>query len=179
MEIPIIVAVLGAASAVVAAVVSARAQHNVRQLGERFEQHRQVTAFLTEQLSKLYLPVSMHLRATRALASTHYEADEATKEDIEHALRHHNNAIVECLMTWSMYLDPNAAEEVAIGLLEHLLQWESVYNLKYKYGELSGPVWDGIRHFGYRRFPDEAADHFHEKAAEIREELHERLRRGV
>jgi hypothetical protein len=179
MEIPIIVAIVGAISAVVAAIVSAMAQRNVRQLQERFEKHRQVTTFLSDQLSKLYLPVSMHLRATRALSNTHYEADDATKKEIEHALREHNKVIVERLLTCSMYLDPGAAEDVTVALLEHLLQWESVYKLKYDYGRYTRPVWDGIRHFGYRRFPDEAADYFHKRAIEIREDLHNRLRLGI
>jgi hypothetical protein len=99
--------------------------------------------------------------------------------EIEHALREHNKVIVESLLTFSMYLDPSATENVKIALLEHLLQWESVYKLKYEYGHYTGPVWDGIRHFGYRRFPEEAADHFHKRAIEIREELYGLLRFGI
>lgn len=40
----------------------------------------------------------MHLRATRALATTHYKADDDYREEIEHALHEHNKVIVECLL---------------------------------------------------------------------------------
>lgn len=179
MEIPIVVAILGIIGALAAATMSAVTQRNVKQLEERFQKHQQVTAFLSDQLSKLYLPVSMHLRATRALANTHYEADKTTKTEIEHALSEHNKVIVEHLMTNLMYLDPSAPEVVTTELLEHLLQWENVYKLKYEHKLHTGPIWDGIRNLGYRQFPEEAADHFHKRAREIREELHDRLQRGI
>ncbi len=55
-------------------------------------------------------PVLMHLRATWALSNTHFEADDATKQ-------------------------------------------ESVYTLKYQHEIYTGPVRNGIRHFGYRSLP--------------------------
>ena len=177
--IAVVVAILGAVGAIAAASMSMMAQRSVRKLQERFEAHRQATTFLSDQLSKLYLPVSMHLRATRALSDTHYDADDATKIGIEHALREHNDTIVERLLNWSMYLDPSAPDSVTIDLLEHLLQWESVYKLKYDYKRYDGPIWDGMRRFGYRQFPDDAGDYFHKTATEIRKELHTRLQSGV
>ena len=179
MEIPIVVAILGVIGVLASATMSAVTQRNVKQLEERFKKHQQVTTFLNDQLSKLYLPVSMHLRATRALANTHYEADNATKTEIEHALWGHNKVILEHLLTNLMYLDPGAPEVVTTELLEHLLQWENVYKLKYEHKRHTGPIWDGIRDLGYRQFPDEAADHFHKRAKEIRVELHARLQSGI
>lgn len=179
MDASVAAAIVGASSAVVAALVSAAAQRNVRRLEERFEGSRQVTAFLGDQLSKLYLPVSMHLRATRALATTHYQADDATQREVEHALREHNKTIIACLLNSAMYLDSDAPEEVTVALLEHLLQWENVYMLKYQYKAFDAPIWDEIRRLGYSRFPDEAAEHFHVAASRIRKELHDRLQSGT
>jgi hypothetical protein len=173
--ITIATAIIAATATIVAAALSVIARRSIRRLEERFERQRESAQFLSEQLTKLYLPVSMHLRATRALADTHYEAGEPTKTEIEHALRQHNSAILELLMKWSMYLDSDAPDTVTSDLLEHLLQWESVYKLKYEYKVYDGPVWDGIRHYGYRKFPDGVDVYFREKEKELRKALHDRL----
>lgn len=174
--IPIIIAVISAAGAIVATLLSAAAQRNVRRFEQRFEGSKRAITFLTDQLAKLYLPVSMHLRATRALASTHYGADAATRQEIEHALHEHNRAIIDCLLTSAMYLDPHAPEAATIQLLEHLLQWENLYKLKYqKKPAFNNPIWEEIRRLGYTKFPEEAAKHFHDMALKIRTDLHTQL----
>lgn len=176
MDIPIFIAVIGAASAITAALVSAAAQRSVRRIEQRFEGSKRAITFLSDQLGKLYLPVSMHLRATRALATTHYGADEATCREVEHALHEHNRAIIDCLLISAMYLDPNAPEAAAIELLEHLLQWENLYKLKYqKKPAFTHPIWEEIRRLGYTKFPEGAAEHFHSMALKIRTDLHTHL----
>jgi len=177
VEVPIIVAIISAATAIAAAFLSAAAQRSVKRIEQRFEGAKRSLAFRSDQLAKLYLPVSMHLRATRALATTHYEADEATKTEIEHALHEHNKVIVECLLGSSMYLEPDAPESASIELLEHLLQWETLYKLKYQSKPaFSHPIWAEIRRLGYTKFPEGVAEHFHNAASSIRTELHSELR---
>jgi hypothetical protein len=176
MDVPIVIAIIGAVSALIAALVSAAAQRSVRRLEQRFAGNARTIAFRTDQLTKLYLPVSMHLRATRALATTHYEADDSTNQEVEHALHEHNKAIVESLLSVSMYVEPDAPEAATIGLLEHLLQWETIYKLKYQEKRsYKHPIWKEIRRLGYSRFPDGAAEHFHSTATELRAELHAQL----
>ena len=87
------VAIISAATAIAAAVLSAAAQRSVKRVEQRFEGAQRSLAFRSDQLARLYLPVSMHLRATRALATTHYTADEATQTEIEHALHEHNKVV--------------------------------------------------------------------------------------
>ena len=177
MEIPILAAVIGAAAALTAALISAAVQRSVKRIEQRFQGTSRSLAFQTEQLSKLYLPVSMHLRATRALATTHYGADEATRREIEHALHEHNRAIVECLLNVSMYLEPSAPVAASTDLLVHLLQWETLYKLKYQdKPAFLHPIWEEIRRMGYSKCPEGAAEHFHETASRIRADLHAQLK---
>ncbi|MGH9848140.1 MAG: hypothetical protein ACREEM_56375 [Blastocatellia bacterium] len=177
MEIPIIVAIISAATAVTAAIVSAAAQRSVKRIEQRFEGAKRSLAFRSDQLAKLYLPVSMHLRATRALATTHYDADEDTRTEIEHALHEHNKVIVECLLSSSMYLEPDAPDAASVELLEHLLQWETLYKLKYQSKPVfSHPIWAEIRRLGYTKFPDDAAEHFHVTASRVRNKLNGELK---
>ena len=154
MEIPIIVAIVSATAAISAAILSAAAQRGVKRLEQSFEGTRRSIAFRSDQLAKLYLPVSMHLRATRVLATTHYNADERTRKEIEHALHEHNKVIVESLLNSSMYLEPDAPDGVSVGLLEHLLQWETLYKLKYQSKPaFSDPIWAEIRRLGIHQVP--------------------------
>ena len=177
MEIPIVVAIISAAAAVTAAIVSAAAQRAVKRIEARFEGTKRSLAFRSDQLAKLYLPVSMHLRATRALATTHYNADEGTRQEIEHALHEHNKAIVECLLNASMYLEPDAPDAASIEVLEHLLQWETLYKLKYQAKPaFADSIWAEIRRLGYTKFPEDAAEHFHVTASRIRKGLHGELK---
>lgn len=177
MEIPIVVAIISAATAIVAAIVSAAAQRGVKRVEQRFEDDKRSFTFRSDQLARLYLPVSMHLQATRALATTHYKADAATRKEIEHALHEHHKLIVECLMTSSMYLEPGAPDAASVGLLGHLLQWETLHKLKYQSKPaFSVTIWEEIRRLGYNSFPDQAAEHFHTTAARIRTELHGELK---
>ena len=177
MDIPILVAIISAMAAITAAVVSAAAQRGVKRIEQRFEGAKRSLAFRTEQLSKLYLPVSMHLRATRALATAHYDADEGTRREIEHALHEHNKAIVECLLNASMYLEPDAPDPASTELLDHLLQWETLYKLKYQAKPaFSDPIWSEIRRLGYSEFPDGADEYYHVTASTIRAHLHAELK---
>jgi hypothetical protein len=52
-----------------------------------------------------------------------------------------------------MYLEPDTPEAVTTELLEHIVQWETVYNLKYVRKTYKGPVFAGIKRFGYSGFP--------------------------
>jgi hypothetical protein len=170
--IPIIVATIAALTSIAAAVISARTNLSVRKSQVQYEDQQKSRAFLNEQLKNLYLPVSMHLSATRVLADTHYGAEGDLLRDIEAAMHLHNSAIVEALMTWSLYLDPDAPSSASAALLAHLLQWETVYRLKER-GQWDGPVWDGIRYFGYSQFPDGAAEYFAGATVRKRQQLHE------
>ena len=176
-DLPVVVAMIAAVSAIVAALVSAAAQRHVRRLEQRFEGTKRAVAFRTDQLTKLYLPVSMHLRATRALSTSHYGADNAVSHEVEQALHEHNKAIVDCLQNSSMYLEPDAPDAAAIDLLAHLLQWETLYNLKYqKRPAFQHPIWEEIRRLNYSQFPDGAAEYFHDRSKQIRRDLHADLR---
>ena len=55
----------------------------------------------------------MHLAATSVLARTHYGAERDTVTDIEDALHLHNTAIIDALMSWTVYLDPDAPESAS------------------------------------------------------------------
>jgi hypothetical protein len=177
VDIEVLVAFISAAAAIVAAIVSAAARRDAKRVEQRFEGAKRSLAFRGEQLSKLYLPVSMHLRATRALATIHYDPDEATRQEVEHALHEHNKVIVDCLLNASMYLEPDAPDAAAIDLLVHLLQWETLYELKYqRESAFTDPIWDEIRRLGYSDFPDTAAEHFHMTASRIRLQMHSELK---
>jgi hypothetical protein len=115
----------------------------------------------------------MHLSATRVLADTHYGAEGDMLRDIEAALHLHNSAIIDALMTWTLYLDPDAPASASTELLGHLLQWETVYRLKER-GQWDGPVWEGIRYFGYSKFPEGAAEYFTDETMRKRKLLNER-----
>lgn len=175
MMIPLIVAVVAAMGSLAATLITVRSSRSLRHIEEQFERQQQSAKFLNERLSKLYLPVSMHLSATRVLADTHYGGDEPTIREVEHALHQHNRAIIDSLMTWTVYLDPDAPESASTGLLEHLLQWETVYKLKYEHNQWEEPIWDGIRFFQYRGFPDEGAKYFQQRTKELRELLHTQI----
>lgn len=78
-----------------------------------------------------------------------------------------------------MYLEPDAPDAASIELLEHLLQWETLYKLKYQSRPpFAGPIWAEIRRLGYTEFPEDAAEHFHITASRIRTELHGELKTG-
>ena len=172
--ITILVAAIAAVASIAATVISARNARSLHESEERFKNQQQSAEFLNEQLKNLYLPVSMHLAATSVLAKTHYGADEETVSDIEKALHVHNRAIIDALMNWTLYLDPDAPESATTGLLGHLLQWETVYEMKMRQ-QWDAPVWDGIRHFGYDKFPDGAAEYFVRETDQKRKLLSDRL----
>lgn len=81
-------------------------------------------------------------------------------------------------------MDPGGPTKDVDDLIEHLQQWDSVYRLKYTEGTYSGPVFAGIRQFGFKGFPRpdretpprQALDvYFKQKAELLRNEIHRRL----
>lgn len=85
-------------------------------------------------------------------------------------------------MNASIYIEPDAPEARIEQLLEHLVQWEIVYKLKYEYKVYEGPVFAGIDKFGFRGFPkkketdNEGIDeYFRRKVKELKTRHHERL----
>jgi hypothetical protein len=173
-------AVVAAISAVLAAGIAAYSAYSVGAAQERFAERQAGADFLAERLTKLYVPVSMHLVATKALFDRFVEPNvsAAEKTALEHELRFHNNEIRRILLESSVYAVPAnggspGADQLLSDLLEHLVQWETVYKLKYEYGVYEGPVFAGIADFGFRGFPPEADTYFHTTEMELRRRLHE------
>ena len=84
-------------------------------------------------------------------------------------------------MNYSMFLEPDpetpgGTNELAIQLLEHLIQWETVFDLKYEHEVYDGPVYAGIDLFGANEFPQGANKYFIDKMRHLRQELHNRRR---
>lgn len=169
-------AIIAAVAAVLAALVTAVNTYMVRRLDNRLTKARRTTDFISAKLQQLYLPVSMSLKATKILFDRYFEVDDdAEKACIEHAWKEHNSLVKERMMTGWMYLDPDAPKDEINELLEHLIQWETVYRLKYDLHVYDGPVFAGTRRFGFRRFPAHIDDYFHKRADELSTELHERI----
>jgi hypothetical protein len=99
----------------------------------------------------------MRLSATGKLFDRYFEAAEDGKVAvaIEHEMRIHNTAIRELLMNAALYLDDDSPDGMMDKLLEHLIQWDIVYKLKYEYKVYDGHVFAGIVQFGFRGFPRE------------------------
>lgn len=182
MVTAVIAAIIAALASIGSVFFTARGQRELKRRDEAFKRSLERHQFVAEKLEKLYLPVSMHLRSTKALYDRYFEASTSAeeKEAIEHELKAHNRAIRECLMDRSAFLEPDAPEAFTTGLLEHILQWEIVYALKYEHKAYSGPVFAGISDFGYREFPKEeingqGIDEYYSGAVkQLRGRLHER-----
>jgi len=169
-------AIIAAAAAVSATVVTAVANRSLRRLRERFTRHQESVQFLQDKISRLYVPMAIHLRITKQLF-LRYTAGVTTEHEktlIEHALREFNGTVRETLVAGFHYLEPDAPREATTDLLEHLIQWENVYKLKYESKTYDGAVFAGIAPFGYRGFPQGADQYFVERAEELRELLHAR-----
>lgn len=174
---------LAAGASIVAAYISYRGAKDTRKLEAKLRESREATEFIGEKLRNLYEPISMHLTVTKALFERHTIEDpsEEEKRAIEHEQQHHNAEIRDRLLEYSEYLEPPSDEdsvdidELTTKLLEHLIQWETVYKLKYEYEVYDGPVYAGIPHFGVREFPDGVDEYFTDTTQRLRRELHEQL----
>ncbi len=169
-------AIVAAVSAIFSAVLSALERRTLHRLQERFAERQESTQFLRDKISKLYMPVSMHLRVTKQLFDRFFEKTTTPDEKtaIEHAWHEHNQAIRQALMAGFAYLEPDAPAAATTELLEHLIQWDTVYRLKYQYEAYEGPVFAGIRQFGFRSFPQGADAYFVRRTEELRSLLHQR-----
>jgi hypothetical protein len=168
MEPEIIASLVALVASLAAAVIALRGQRGLRLLEEELKRREESLEYLAKQLSELYIPVSMNLAATNVLFHRFFEAPEEEKAAIEHELRIHNLTIREVLIGRSFYLEVEAPEDLLEDLLEHLIQWEIVYKLKYEYKVYSGPVFAGIKDFGFRGFPQGADKYFREGAKRLK-----------
>ncbi len=179
----VIVAIIAAVASAVAAFISYMESQSVTRMQESFEQARESAEFLEAQINEFYLPMTMNLVVTKGLFDRYTEPNitDAEKSAIELLMQEHNTRMRERLMTGSVYLEPDAPEEVYKDLLLHLIQWETIYQLKYTYKVYDGWLFAGIKEFGFRRFPQkvpgyESVDDYYQKAtARLRRKLHTRF----
>ena len=169
-------AIIAAVAAVSSTVVSAMTSRSIRRREELFAMRQESGEFLREKISKLYMPVAMRIRVTGQLFDRFFASTTTSEEKtaIEHAMREYNKAIQETLMAEFAYLEPDAPKEATTDLMQHLIQWENVYRLKYEYGVYDGPVFAGIKRFGYQSFPPGADEYFIRRTEELRDLLHTR-----
>ena len=94
----------------------------------------------------------VHLTVTHVLFERFFEktTSESEKTNIEHTWKHHNNKMFNILTENSIYLDIDAPKEITNELLEHILQWNTVYKMKYVDKVHNGPVFSGVSQFGFR-----------------------------
>jgi hypothetical protein len=188
ITLAVVTSTLSLIAALFATIFSFVSQKKIKLIEAESRQQAESAEFLAAKLDKLYLPVSMHLSTTKKLFDRFFEADNAEQIAIERELRTHNTEVRKLLMSASMYLEPDAPEANLKALLEHLIQWDIVYKLKYEYKVYDGPVFAGIEKFGFRGFPgkerkkgeapreDEGIDHyFDRKVRELRSKHHGRL----
>lgn len=174
-------AALAAGASIVAAYISYRGAKDTRKLEAQLRESREATQFVGDKLRNLYVPISMHLTVTDALFERYFEASQKEKTAIEHELQYHNAEIRNRLLEYSEYLEPPSRDdpvninELTTELLEHLIQWETVYELKYEYEVYDGPVFAGIDKFGWRGFPDGVDEYFTDTTQRLRRELHQQL----
>jgi hypothetical protein len=120
------------------------------------------------------------------------KASPEEKTIIEHAWKRHNDIIFSLISEGSIYLDPKAPEEITKDLLEHILQWNNVYHMKYIDRTYDGPVFAGIAKFGYKPFPkgekiyfnketkEKGLDgYFNDKSKDLKNELYEQLKDAI
>jgi hypothetical protein len=183
-RVAMITAFIAAAAAIVSAVVSYVGARDVKNIEVRQALEREGAGFIAERLTKLYVPVTMHLAATKVLFNRYFEVSTTAQEKvaIEHELRFHNKEIRDRLMQWSVYVELHpkecgskvAPDDLMRQLLEHLIQWETVYRLKYEYKVYKGPVFAGIKDFGFRGFPTGVDEYFQCTERVLREQMHTR-----
>jgi hypothetical protein len=176
----IIAAIVALVASLIAAYISISGQRSLKLLEAELEQKQESAEFLAEKLTQFYLPVMVHLSATKTLYDRFFEAGEDEKKAIKHELRLHNTEIRERLMDFSIYLESDAPEDKVDQMVEHLIQWEIVYKLKYEYKVYDGPVFAGVEAFGFRGFPPGGVidEYFGRKVKDLRERYHKRLEEG-
>lgn len=186
MDVKIIVAIVTSVFSLIgaafAALFSFTSQKRLKRLESELKQRAESADFLAAKLDKFYLPMSMHLRANDKLFKRFFKAGGKEKEAIEHEWREHNSKVREYLMNSAIYVEPDAPEADLDALLEHLIQWDIVYKLKYEHEVYDGPVFAGIEDFGFRGFPRKKPDegenideYFRRKVNELRSRHHQRL----
>ena len=148
-------AIVAALAAVLASILSYHSNKTVAIINNKYLKERQTSEFRKKQISNLYFPMHVNLVASNALFVRYFEDSTADEEKliIEHAWKKHNDAIYILLMENSVYLDVDAPSEVTEDLLEHIIQWNSVYEMKYVDKTYEGAVFSGIKKFGFRGFP--------------------------
>ncbi|NJM55407.1 MAG: hypothetical protein HC841_05395 [Verrucomicrobiae bacterium] len=81
-------ALIAAVAALITALIAARAGARLRLREEKFVRGQEDARFLTEKLTRLYLPMTMYLGVTQALFRRFFETNDTTEQTaIEHALR--------------------------------------------------------------------------------------------
>lgn len=183
-------AMIAAIAAIISSIVAYRSSRHVAILNNRFSIEKETNQFREKQLSSLYFPMHVNLMATNALFDRYFEKSVTDEEKsiIEHAWKRHNDEIFKILTENSVYLEVDAPREVTSDLLEHIIQWNSVYEMKYIDKTYNGPVFSGISKFGFRGFPKgkkvyfneskktEGIDgYFSDKTKSLRESLYSRL----
>jgi hypothetical protein len=124
-----------------------------------FDREQAGIAFLEARLNKLYVPVTMHLAVTQGFFDRYPSASPAEGLLLESAWREHNRAIRQLVTEASAYITPTGAQttqcvdSMITHLLTHLAQWDVVYRLKHEARAYRGPVYVGIKEFGYLGFP--------------------------
>lgn len=172
----IIASIVALVASLAAALIALRGERSVRMLEAELKRREESLDYLGNQLSELYVPVSMNLAATNALFERFFEAEEEEKRAIEHELQGHNRAVREILMSRSIYLEADAPSELVEAYLEHLIQWEIVYKLKYEYHVYEGPVFAGIGKFGFKGFPEGIDEYFREGLRRLKDRYNSQLR---
>ena len=174
---PVIASVVALVASISAAVISIWGKRSYTRLEQKIARERESAEFIAEKLTKFYLPMLMHLASTKKLFDRFLKAESDERSAIEHELRGHNGTIRETLMKSSIHLEKDAPEDMVERLLEHLIQWEIVYKLKYIYKVYDGPVFAGIEKFGFCDFPTDLRldQYFKRKVEELRGRYHERL----
>jgi hypothetical protein len=174
--IPSLVSVIVALLTVEGSLILHRVQEGAR---------REVTSaeFVCQKYVRFFLPMASNLIVTRSLFQRLGALSPSDPEwvAIEHLMSKHNAEIRRLLLAESSYLDPDAPEAVFSELLEHLVQWQIVYQLKYEYKAWNGPVFAGIKKFGWKGFPrtvekfGSVDDFYLTRTRELRREVHEHL----
>jgi hypothetical protein len=140
-------AAVAAAAAIFAAGVTAYSTVQLKAREEAFTDRQRAVDFLGERLTKLYVPVSMHLAATDVLFKRFNEPNtsRAERTAIEHEMHDHNSAVLKTLMESSVYTEPADTagacnvDTMITDLIDHLIQWETVYSLQVRASCLYGP----------------------------------------
>lgn len=183
-------AIIAAVAAIFASVLSYLSNSKVVMLSNKYLKEREVAQYREKQISKLYFPMHVNLTASNALFKRYFEKSTLDEEKtiIEHSWKRHNDNIFKLLMENSVYLDLDAPAEIMEALPEHIIQWNSVYEMKYTDKTYDGPVFAGIKKFGYRKFPkgrkvyfnqvtsSKGIDgYFHDKIKELRKNVYASL----